>query len=175
MVFLVKVSWEWKYLWHQDLWQWAWPIFIQIRRFARGWEELSTPFLCNRETSPAYLILISINTLWDSRFIVGHFSPHRLKIYFNIVMTLTVKLSECRKQISFSTRALLIQLQRALSSADLLFISPFYLKLSTIFLHSESDSPRYPGDKWECYCLQAVHGASGALKKWIFLQRCLLS
>lgn len=95
--------------------------------------------------------------------------------YSKIVTTLTVKLSKYRVQVFSSTRVLIMQSERALSSVDLLFIIPFYLRLSTIFLHSESDSPRCPGDKWEYYCLQAVHGASGAWKKQIFLPRCLLS
>lgn len=85
--------------------------------------------------------------------------------YFKTVTTLTVELSKYRVQIFSSTGVLIMQLQRALSSVDVLFIIPFYLQLPTIFLHSESDSPRCPGDKWGYYCLQAVHGASGAWKK----------
>ena len=87
------------------------------------------------------------------------------QVYFKTVTTLTVKLSKHKVQIFSSASVLIMQSQRALSSVDLLFIIPFYLKLSKIFLHSESDSPRCPRDKWEYYCLQAVHDATGAGKK----------
>lgn len=56
-----------------------------------------------------------------------------------------------------------MRLQRA-PLIDLLFMTPFYLKLSTIFLHNESDYPKCPGDKEEYDCPLAVNGDFGPEK-----------
>lgn len=145
---------EWKDLSHRALWKWAWLLFIWIRWFALQSPSFpSTPRSYLHQHSPGLSAY-----RWA-------FQPMEHQSYFKTVTTLTVELSKYRVQIFSSTRVLIMQLQRALSTVDLLFIIPFYLQLSTIFLHSESDSPRCPGDKWGYYCLQAVHDASGVWKK----------
>lgn len=140
---------EWKDLSHWALWKWAWLLFLF---------ELDD-LLFNPHLSLEHLVLIYINT-------------HRtlgISVHGTSVLFLNCDHIDCRIIKIQSANLFLHQSSDyAVSESPLLrrfVIITFYLQLSTIFLHSKSDFPRYPGDKWGYYCLQAVHGTLGPEKK----------
>lgn len=118
----------------------------------------------------------SSGSLWDSSVYTWAFQSMGEQSNFNIVATLTVKLPKIQKANCFLCPESLwpLRVQRALSSINLLFITPFYLKLSTILLHSKI-LPGTLGINRNIMVSRQYMVPLGSEKKWILLQRSWLS